>query len=138
MGDFDSVAALLRNIATRPTEPQKRAARRAGLEPFVDAARMQLAANGSNKTGKLSAALGIADKGADTSAAGPLKGRKHATVGHLVEFGTSPHWQPNRNGGQMHPGAKASPFMRPAFEMTKAQIVVRAGETLVRSILGAN
>lgn len=137
MGDFDSVASMLRGMASRPTEPQKRAARRAGLEPFVDAARLQLAANGSNRSGKLSAALGIAEKGRDTSAAGPLRGKRHSTVGHLVEFGTAPHYQPNRNGGTMHPGAKAAPFMRPAYEMTKAQIVVRAGETLVRSIFGA-
>ena len=33
---------------------------------------------------------------------------------HLVEFGTEPHWQPRR--GVMHPGAKAFPFLTPAYE----------------------
>lgn len=136
MGDFDSVAAMLRDMAQRPSEAQKRNARQEGLQPFVAAAKGQLAANGSNKTYKLSASLGVAEKGRDTTAAGPLKGKRHASVGHLVEFGTAPHWQPNRGGGTMHPGARAEPFMRPAFDMTKAQIVVRAGETLLRSIFG--
>ena len=38
-------------------------------------------------------------------------------IAHLVEFGTAPHPQPNR--GIMHPGARAFPFFRPAFEETK-------------------
>jgi HK97 gp10 family phage protein len=137
MGDFSDVARLLRTIATHPTEPEKRQAREDGLHVFLDAARSNLSTNGSNKTGKLSASLGVAEKGRDTTAAGPIKGRRHASVGHLVEFGTAPHYQPNRNGGTMHPGARPHPFMRPAFEMTKAQIVVRAGESLVRSIFKA-
>lgn len=134
MGDFDTVAAMLRRMATRPTAQQQRQARRDGLQPLVGAARAQLAANGSNKTYKLSQALGIVSKDAVTSSAGPIRGKKHASVGHLVEFGTAPHWQPNRFGGTMHPGARAKPFMRPAYDMTKAQIVTRAGQSLIQAI----
>jgi hypothetical protein len=35
---------------------------------------------------------------------------------HLVEYGSAPHWQPNRFGGVQHPGARPFPHMRPAFE----------------------
>lgn len=134
MGDFNTVATMLRRLALRPTAQQQREARRAGLQPVVVAARAQLASNGSNKTYKLSQSLGIATKDALTSSAGPIRGKKHASVGHLVEFGTAPHWQPNRFGGTMHPGARPKPFMRPAYDMSKAQIVLRAGESLVQAI----
>lgn len=136
MGDFTTTAAMFRRMSLRPTAQQQREARRAGLQPVVEAARAQLAANGSNKTRKLSRSIGIATKDGTASSAGPIRGKQHASVGHLVEFGTAPHWQPNRFGGTMHPGARAFPFMRPAYDMTKSQIVVRAGESLVRSIFG--
>lgn len=134
MGDFTTTAAMLKRLSFRPTAQQQREARRAGLQPVVEAARAQLAANGSNKTYKLSRSLGIATKDGTASSAGPIRGKKHASVGHLVEFGTAPHWQPNRFGGTMHPGAKPYPFMRPAYDMTKTQIVVRAGESLAQAI----
>jgi hypothetical protein len=37
-------------------------------------------------------------------------------LGHLVEWGTAPHWQPRRRGGIMHPGARPRPFATPAYE----------------------
>jgi len=48
-------------------------------------------------------------------------------IGHLVEFGTAPHFQPNL--GIMHPGATAHPFMRPAFESTKQEVVDTVSRT---------
>ncbi len=48
------------------------------------------------------------------------RGRKLA---HLVEYGTAPHWQPNRFGGIWHPGARQLPFFRPAFESKKHDAV---------------
>lgn len=51
------------------------------------------------------------------------------TIVHLLEFGTAPHFQPNfKKGGFQHPGAKAHPFFRPAFEAKKGEVV----ETLRR------
>lgn len=134
MGDFTTTALMLKRMSFRPTAQQQREARRAGLLPVVDAARAQLLANGSRKTGKLSRSLGIATKDGTASSVGPIRGKPHASVGHLVEFGTAPHWQPNRFGGTMHPGARAFPFMRPAYDMTKVQIVMRTGESLVQAI----
>jgi HK97 gp10 family phage protein len=38
---------------------------------------------------------------------------------HLVEFGTKPHMVGGRAGSALHPGARAQPFLRPAFETRK-------------------
>lgn len=45
----------------------------------------------------------------------------------LVEFGTSPHFQPNYRGGFMHPGARPKPFATPAYESTKDETVSTLG-----------
>lgn len=57
-------------------------------------------------------------------------------IGHLVEFGTAPHWQPRR--GIMHPGARPKPFFRPAFEENKnsaGSIVARAAWARIQASL---
>lgn len=55
-------------------------------------------------------------------------------IAHLVELGTAPHWQPNRNGGQWHPGARPYPFMRPAFEATQDEVLQEFEEAIWRGI----
>ena len=55
--------------------------------------------------------------------------RKPANYGHLVEFGAKPHKQRFipvaggviRLGGDMHPGARPKPFLRPALEKNKTK-----------------
>lgn len=42
---------------------------------------------------------------------------------HLLEFGTSAHWQPNLLGGWMHPGSTPRPSMVPAYERGKAGVI---------------
>lgn len=65
--------------------------------------------------------------------------RRARKLAHLVEFGTAPHWQPKR--GIMHPGARAFPFFRPAFESTKHLVVSiisnRVWEQISSSIVGS-
>lgn len=56
-------------------------------------------------------------------------------IAHLVEFGTAPHYQPNR--GIQHPGARPFPFMRPAFETTKQEVVETLAQQAWRRISGA-
>lgn len=51
--------------------------------------------------------------------------RRARKIAHLVEFGTAPHWQPNR--GIMHPGARPKPFFRTAFESTKEDVTMEVG-----------
>jgi HK97 gp10 family phage protein len=45
---------------------------------------------------------------------------------HLSEFGTKPH----KIGDWMHPGAKAEPFLRPAFEEKKDETIKILGEEI--------
>lgn len=115
----DQVARMLAAIAGAITPAKQRQNRKRALRPTVAAAKRIV----QKKSGKLAASLGVAEKDRNTTAVGPIKGRKHATVGHLVEFGTAPHWQPNRFGGIMHPGARPYPFMRPAHDETKDQVI---------------
>ncbi len=58
-------------------------------------------------------------------------------LAHLVEFGTRPHFQPNRRGGIMHPGATAKPFFAPAFESTKSETVATLSKRTWGLISGA-
>lgn len=61
--------------------------------------------------------------------------RRARKIAHLVEFGTAPHWQPNRHN--MHPGARAFPFFRPAFETTKRTVVDIISHSVWAKISGA-
>lgn len=127
------VAALLRRIGRVPTSAQAKAARGKALRPIVDEAKRLLSAQDSVVTGALQRAIGIGEKDRNTTTAGPLKGRRHTTVAHFVEFGTRPHWQPLRN--RHHPGARPKPFLRPAFELHKIQVMeILAAE--IRKLLG--
>lgn len=63
---------------------------------------------------------------------------------HLVEFGTAPHYIPLRksqrrglNRGVKHPGAKAKPFLRPAFDSKKDEAIEAARDVLRPVVLGA-
>lgn len=61
--------------------------------------------------------------------------RRARKIAHLLEFGTAPHFQPNFRGGFFHPGAKAKPFMTPAFEAHKRQVSTEMGKQLWRVIM---
>jgi HK97 gp10 family phage protein len=50
---------------------------------------------------------------------------------HLLEYGTAPHWQPNLNGGFMHPGATPKPSMVPAFEAGQSDVITDFGDEVV-------
>ena len=54
--------------------------------------------------------------------------RRARYIAHLVEFGTAPHRQDNFKGGFDHPGAKAQPFFRPAFDAEREHVL----QTLAR------
>lgn len=45
---------------------------------------------------------------------------------HLLEFGTAPHMIK----GWMHPGSRKQPFLRPAFEATKDQVIEVLGKEI--------
>ena len=52
--------------------------------------------------------------------------------GRLVEFGTPPHAQPNRNGD--HPGATAQPFFFPAWRAMRAKFKRKIRAAVRRAI----
>lgn len=90
------------------------------LVPMQEAAKENLVANKSVHRKVLYNGIDIEHRSDDVTILGLKKGA--APIAHLVEWGTAPHYQPNRNGGSMHPGAAPHPFMVPAFEATKERV----------------
>jgi HK97 gp10 family phage protein len=117
------LAAAFRQLGRNPTLAARRKARQAAGKVIAEAAKLQLEANDSIRTGALRQSLRVAeDEGKrNRTLVGVANGhfaknQKPSSYSHLVEFGTAPHWQPNRFGGIMHPGARPKPFLRPAYE----------------------
>ncbi|MEM7303404.1 MAG: hypothetical protein AAF468_20175 [Pseudomonadota bacterium] len=89
---------------------------RAGLAPILSDAKANLIANGSVHRGVLLRGLVIRrnKKKLRNSVSWQVAASgKAVSIAHLVEFGTEPHWQPNR--GVMHPGAEPKEFLSPAY-----------------------
>ncbi|RWG80944.1 MAG: hypothetical protein EOQ69_19370 [Mesorhizobium sp.] len=58
----------------------------------------------------------------------PFGFRRPVKYAHLDEFGTAPHYQPNR--GVTHPGSPPMPFLGPAYVTTREQVVDRFGKKI--------
>jgi HK97 gp10 family phage protein len=116
------LAAAFRSLGRNPTQVARRKARQAAGKIISEAAKANLVGNDSVVTGALVQSMGVAEntRRANStligSRAGKFKKMSPSSYAHFVEFGTAPHWQPNRFGGIMHPGARPKPFLRPAFE----------------------
>lgn len=136
------LSRAFRDIANSPTAAARRKARAAALAPIRDAAKQNLIANGSVETGALAASLSIAHDGAKGRRTlmgprtGTVKGRVPSAYSHLVEYGTAPHWQPNRFGGIMHPGARPKPWLRPALD-SSTEAAAKAYFTLIAAEIEA-
>lgn len=120
------VAGAFRKRSGMLTAPVLRSARNAALEPMLSAARVHLMANRSVHRGVLLKGMAIVTTGKNSSALGATG--KAISIAHLVEFGTAPHWQPNRH--MMHPGARPKPFLRPAFEEMKGTVIATFAQEL--------
>lgn len=116
----------LRELTSRLSGPLNSASKHA-LGPVLTSAKANLAANGSVESGRLLRILTIKrDRESSRPLAprylvGPDGSDSHYRTAHLVEFGTAPHWQANVQ--RMHPGARAKPFLRPAYEAARAAVV---------------
>lgn len=125
--------AALRALTSTLSGPLNSASKHA-LEPTLEAARQNLSNNGSIESGRLRKILTIKRSKSESRSlapkylVGPSAADPHYRVAHLVEFGTAPHFQPNLN--KMHPGAAAKPFLRPAYEATKAIVVEGFGRLI--------
>jgi hypothetical protein len=113
------LAAKLRSIGHAPTVAERRRARQAALQPILEDAALNLAANGSVESGQLLRGLAIKGKNRNEDRFGQRG--KHSPVAHLVEYGTAPHWQPRL--GIMHPGARPKPFVQPAYQINKLEAI---------------
>lgn len=91
-----------------------RRAHQQALEPMQSEARAQFMANGSFKTGVIPDDIQIIHTGPAETKLG-MTGMG-ASLGHIIELGSLPHFQPQR--GSWHPGAEPKSFMRPAYDST--------------------
>lgn len=126
-GDKDLIRALDR-LDDKAVRRVVRPAISKAMTPMLKDARRRAKEIGDNET--ISKSLGRRSKtyrgpGTTIQVIGPRKGFKDEETGHnpantahLSEFGTSPHIT---KPGVRHPGTKPVPFMRPAFDSTRAQ-----------------
>lgn len=138
------VANVLKGVARDVVSPAiRRKARQAAMRPVLEAARDYLSLNGSVQTGALAASLGIAesDRVKNRTLMGVRRGtfRRHKPIAyaHFVEWGTAPHFQPNRFGGIWHPGARPKPFLRPALYASEERIAEVYGDVMRAEIQAA-
>lgn len=137
------LAATFRELGRKPTAAQRRRAREKAMLPVRDVARAALVARGAYETGALWLSLGVAqdeqrpNRTVMGSRNGIFKRQRPSSYAHLVELGTRPHWQPNRFGGIMHPGARPKPFMRVAAEAMPGIAPKVYAEALLEEIVTA-
>lgn len=126
---FKGLSRNLRSMAQLMQRPMNEASRKA-LAPILRDAKSNLKSNGSYITGDLYRGMVIRLKDKRRNQVINVVAATGRAIGeaHLVEFGTEPHWQPNR--GQMHPGAEAKPFLEPAYVANEAKAVKIFGEEI--------
>jgi len=108
---------------------------RKAAAPLVRRAK-ELSSN-ADVTGETTKSIGIiANKKTNSITVGPRRGGQFkGYTAHLLEYGTAPHIIKAKAGGGLlafggtftkevqHPGIAAQPFIRPAFDATKGQVV---------------
>jgi HK97 gp10 family phage protein len=111
---YRQTAAAIRKLARFPRAKVGAASQKA-LRPMLAKAKANLRANKSYKRGVLFRSMRIRKLRSSSALSQWVIAATGRGVGiaHLVEAGTAPHWQPKR--GVMHPGAKAKPFLEPAY-----------------------
>ncbi len=136
---FETLERALIQLPIRNSKNVLRRSIRAGIKVVLDQAKL----NVPIESGLLRKSLGIQFRrgrpGVVKVQMGPRKNRdkkKDPWYAHLVEFGTRSHSVRKRDflsrarrsgrqtrGAKLHPGARARPFLRPAFD-TKAQAAI--------------
>lgn len=101
----------------------------------VIAAEAKLNAQTVDTTGELTSALGVINNPEDVSGVilGPRRSKKfrQGYFAHLYEFGAAPHLT---RPGVSHPGIKATPFLRPAWELKKKEALQKIREGLQKEV----
>lgn len=111
---YKETARALRRAAKFPTKQVGQASRKA-LTPILRGSKANLKAQGSYRRGVLFRSMRIRKlKGSSSLASWVVTPTgRGVSIAHLVEAGTRPHYQPKRK--RMHKGAKAKPFLEPAY-----------------------
>jgi hypothetical protein len=111
---FRETARAIRRTGQYPKVAVGPAIRKA-LAPMLRATKANLKKNRSYKRGVLSRSMRIRRLKSTSALAQWVIAPTGRGIGiaHLVEGGTRPHWQPKR--GVMHPGARAKPYLEPAY-----------------------
>lgn len=127
---YQQVAANLRAMGNAVTPAVRKRARQKALKPIQKTAIDRLGQSNNVETRALITSVIVTEGDRkNESIVGIKRGRRGrmnrnpVRYAHLVEYGTAPHWQPNRFGGIMHPGARPFPFMRPALEVNRDDAV---------------
>jgi len=119
-----------------------RGALRAGMGVVKPAAQSGI----HNVSGELSRGLKIGTRRRGTTVTANLRATgPHASVAHLVEFGTRPHNISAKFSGWLsflnifrksvqHPGSRPKPFMRPALDSQSVQATIAVGEYVKKRI----
>lgn len=111
---YRQTAAAIRRVAKFPRKEVGQASRKA-LRPMLAKTKANLKSQGSYKRGVLYRSMKIRALKSTTAMSQWVVAAtgRGVSIAHLVEAGTRPHWQPRRR--VMHPGAKAKPFLEPAY-----------------------
>jgi len=133
---LDKLNEFLQQLPVKIEKNVLRGSLRAGMRVVLPAA----AAKIHNVSGELAKGLRIRTraKGGTVTAVVKATG-PHASIAHLVEFGTSAHRINAKSGGWLslgglfaksveHPGAEPHPFMRPALDQEARNAVVASAE----------
>jgi hypothetical protein len=128
------IDAVLRGLPAQLNHKVLQSAHQKAVKPTVDAAKL-LAPEGPS--GKLIDSIGVIKTNFSKATelgeiqAGPRRGRYKGNAGHLVEYGTKARY--NKRGayrGIM----KKKPFMQPAWDKTKNQVVTTINTEIGRSL----
>ena len=151
-GNAELVKAI-RNMAERFDSATLRKHVRAGGRVLVNEAK----ANASNAdvTGGVSHSIGIEASAKDETGVviGPRRGKKypHGYIAHILEKGAAPHLiKPKKKGVTLlklpggrfapqvyHPGIQATPFLRPAWDVKKDEVLLKIKQGLAGELKAA-
>lgn len=116
------LASAMRALGKSPSAAGRRRARTEAGKVIAKAYKANLVLQDFVVTGALHESIGVAEderrrnRTLVGSRAGRFKKMVPSKYSHFPEFGTAPHYQPNRFGGIMHPGARPKPALRPALD----------------------
>ena len=136
---FKELGLALQSLPLKMGKNMMRASLRVGGNVFKEEAKLQLATNGSVKTGKLQAGLKVSTNYRNGVARSTVKTTgKHAYVAPWLEYGTAAHSIVPKKarvlsfGGFFaeavdHPGSTPKPFMRPALDNRAVAALLAVG-----------